>query len=223
MNSLDLIRAVARRILNPSLLRRRFTEIYRQGGFGGAESLSGTGSTTQQTVVIREALPILFKEFHARTVLDAPCGDFHWMRHVDMEGVQYIGMDIVRPLIKANRSKYGSPRRRFFRGDISKDEIPKVDIILCRDCLVHLPLATALEIVRNLKRSGSGYLLATTFPDIHENAELARVGNWRPLNLERAPFGFSSPLRLIREDCTEEDGRYADKSLGLWRLAEISC
>lgn len=41
------------------------------------------------------------------------------------------------------------------------------------------------------------------------------------INLERAPFGFPPPLELVNEGCTEGDGRFADKSLALWRIAEL--
>jgi hypothetical protein len=44
---------------------------------------------------------------------------------------------------------------------------------------------------------------------------------WRPLNLQAAPFHFPDPLALIDEKCTEDDGVYADKQLGLWSLSDI--
>ena len=36
-----------------------------------------------------------------------------------------------------------------------------------------------------------------------------------------APFNFPPPLRLVNENCTEGDGAYGDKCLGLWRLADL--
>jgi hypothetical protein len=41
------------------------------------------------------------------------------------------------------------------------------------------------------------------------------------LNLQLPPFNFPAPLRLIEENCTEDGGKYADKSLGLWRLSDL--
>ena len=29
-------------------------------------------------------------------------------------------------------------------------------------------------------------------------------------------------MQLFEEGCTEDDGKYADKSLGLWRLADLA-
>jgi hypothetical protein len=69
----------------------------------------------------------------------------------------------------------------------------------------------------NFKRSGARYLLATTFPTVQENSD-TQNGVWRPLNLEKGPFHLPRPIALINEKCTEAQGRYQDKSLGLWVL-----
>ena len=95
------------------------------------------------------------------------------------------------------------------------------DLIFSRDCLVHLNFEQARQALRNFQRSGAKYLLITTFPGSKTNAELAPGEVWRPLNLERPPFSLPLPLQLINEACTENDGAYADKSLGLWRLQEL--
>jgi hypothetical protein len=34
-----------------------------------------------------------------KSLLDIPCGDFHWMRRVNLQGLSYVGADIVRELI----------------------------------------------------------------------------------------------------------------------------
>src|SRR5262249_48072014 len=49
----------------------------------GAESVCGPGSSLSQTDEIRRMLPLLISETGTRSFLDAPCGDFNWMRHVE--------------------------------------------------------------------------------------------------------------------------------------------
>jgi hypothetical protein len=39
----------------------------------------------------------------AQSLLDAGCGDFNWMRTVDLPGIKYIGVDVVSDLIERNR------------------------------------------------------------------------------------------------------------------------
>jgi hypothetical protein len=39
--------------------------------------------------------------------------------------------------------------------------------------------------------------------------------------LQLPPFNFPKPLKLIDEKCTEYNGKFADKHLGLWLLNDI--
>ena len=75
--------------------RLDFSAIYRDNGFVGTESLSGAGSTRFQTRVIRQKLPEIFRELGVKNVVDIPCGDFHWMRDVDLADIHYTGADVV--------------------------------------------------------------------------------------------------------------------------------
>ena len=84
----------------------------------------------------------------------------------------------------------------------------------------HAQLVDFGRALANFRRSGSRYLLATTFPRRAGNPAIF-TGEWRPLNLEAAPFNFPPPLRRLAEGYTLEDGRFADKSLALWPLAAI--
>lgn len=199
-------------------LENRFSQIYEKNLFQGKESISGPGSDLVQTEVVRAELPGLLKKHNIRSMIDAPCGDFFWMRHAQAD-VDYTGLDIVNELIEKDQAEFGSPSRRFMCKDIVNDELPKADLIFCRDCLVHLTYEQAIKAVANFKRSGARFLLTTTFPG-RTNRDLGEI-MWRPLDLQNAPFNFPQPVELINEKCTENNGRYSDKSLGLWKLDDI--
>jgi hypothetical protein len=153
-------------------------------------------------------------------LLDAGCGDFYWLGHTDLTGIDYIGVDVVAELIATNRRCWAGARRTWLNSDIATEPLPDADLILCRDCLVLLSFADALRALANFRRGGARYLLATTFPGRPANTD-APTGQWRPLDLQKSPFGLPPPLALVKEGCTEAGGRYADKSLGLWRLADV--
>lgn len=206
---------------SPEPVRSKFSRYFRDNVFGNPESHSGEGSTLEQTETLRRALPALLAEIGASSLVDAPCGDFNWMRDTDLGIDRYVGVDIVEELIRADQQRYGNDGRTFLCRDIIRDPLPKADVILCRDCLVHLTFDQALKAIGNFKRSGSTYLLTTTFSDRDANVDLKGKDIWRTLNLEHAPFNFPPPLRLISENCTEGDGAYGDKCLGLWRLADL--
>ncbi|TAN58440.1 class I SAM-dependent methyltransferase [Patescibacteria group bacterium] len=197
-----------------------FTDIYRNNSWGDAQSISGTGSNLEQTEVTRKELQKLFSDFNIKAILDIPCGDFHWMKHVDLRQINYTGGDIVEEIIIGNK-KYEKENIRFENLDLTKDDLPKSNLILVRDCLVHLSYNDIFQALQNICRSKSTYLLTTTFAERTSNSDIF-TGQWRPLNLEKPPFALPKPIQIINEQCTEEDGQYADKSLGLWKVDDIA-
>jgi len=197
-----------------------FTGIYRSNAWRGKVSVSGTGSDVHQTIIITRELPALFNDFNISTMLDIPCGDFHWMKNVDLSSIDYTGADIVKELIRKNREKYARDGVRFQHLNLIKEKLPKVDLVFCRDCLAHFSFADIFLALDNVCNSQSEYLLTTTFTGRIVNYDIV-TGQWRTLNLELAPLVLPKPLKIINEGCTECDGAYKDKALGLWRIADI--
>lgn len=192
-----------------------FSDIYRKNAWADPESVSGRGSTLARTEVIRRELPSLLGSVGARSLLDAPCGDFNWMQYVPLGDIAYIGADVVPELIARNRAFENAPRRVFAVLNITRDRLPQVDVILCRDCLIHFSYQDIDAAIANFKRSNSGFLLATTHINVTENTDI-RTGGWRSINLQLPPFNFPPPGRLIIED--PELG----KGLGMWKLDELT-
>jgi hypothetical protein len=203
-------------------LRELFTHVYRTNLWGGGESVSGVGSAVAETERLRCEIPRLIATLGVSSLLDVPCGDFGWLSRADLGAVRYVGADIVEELVECNARLHGRPGtdRRFVRLDLIRDPLPRVDLVLCRDCLVHLSYDNIARGFANLKRSGSRYLLTTTFLEHEDNQDVVD-GDWRPLNLARPPFCLPEPLAFIIEGCTEEGGAYADKALGLWEVRTL--
>jgi len=196
---------------------RVFTNIYRNNGW---RYTSGAGSSLAETENVRRDIAALIAELRPRSILDIPCGNHLWMSHVDMKECRYIGADIVRDLVLRDRSQYTEPNKEFVILDITRSPLPAVDLIICRDCLVHLSERLIRKALNNVKKSRSTYLLTTTFQEREMNEDI-KTGGWRPLNLQISPFNFPEPILLTREGCTEAAGAYKDKSLGLWRVDDI--
>jgi len=205
-------------------LSRRMDQVFsRMTRFcrsAGMESISGPGSTLAATAEIRENIQELLRELGAASMLDCGCGDFHWMQHVDLGPVHYTGVDLVEELVTINRGKFESQNRKFISANVISDPLPKTDVILCRDCLVHLPFEFIGKALRNFKASQATYLLMTHFTRSAANSDIA-LGEWRPLNFLLSPFALPTPIRIINEKCAENNGAYKDKSLALWRLADL--
>lgn len=193
-----------------------FSYVYKKNIWGDDESVSGSGSNKEQTREIVKKLPVLFRKYKIKSILDIPCGDFYWMRDVDLNGISYIGGDVVDELIAETKAKYETDGISFEVLDVIKDDLPKSDIVFVRDCFVHFSFEQIKEAIENIKRSGSKYLLTTSFVDHKENKDII-MGEWRRLNLETKPFNLKAIYR-INEKCTQGNGRARDKSLILIEL-----
>ena len=196
----------------------RFRHIYETNHWNHAESVSGPGSSLEETGPIRRELPMLLKELGATSLLDLPCGDFHWMQHTDLAGIDYIGGDLVGELIERNQAGHARGGVSFRKLDLIHDTLPAVDAVLCRDCLVHLSFADAQAALANVARSGAKWLLTTSFPGVERNNDIT-TGQWRPINLMLSPFNLPESKKVITENCTETE--FADKTLSLWAVESL--
>ena len=185
-----------------------FVKYYEINKWGNKESVSGSGSTLLATQYLIPDLELLLKKYNIKSMLDIPCGDFNWMSKVNLSNIHYHGADIVDNLISENQEKY--PDHKFSILDITTDDLPKVDLIFCRDCLFHLPNEMIELAINNIKISGSKYLLTTSFPETNVNKNI-KVGQWRPINLEISPF-FLNKIDIICEK------NYKDKSMILVKV-----
>jgi SAM-dependent methyltransferase len=196
--------------------RRLFEKAYATRAWGSAESGSGVGSELGATTSLRPYLPELFKRLNVRTFLDAPCGDWNWMRTVDLDGVDYIGADVVPDVIASNQERFARSNVRFLVADLTKDDLPRADLILCRDCWVHLSFQDIGAVLENFRRSGATWLLVSNSPHVERNSNKLTGLDWRHLNLRKAPFHFPAPLESRKD-------HYADVpfEITLWRIEDL--
>jgi hypothetical protein len=196
-----------------------FGEIYRTNKWRGKDSISGPGSNLAATAAIREALPLVIRALDVATMLDAPCGDLHWISTVELELDKYIGVDVVPEVVSRGREVH-SGTSDFLVADLTKDPLPRADLVFCRDCLVHLADALALDTLRNMKASGASYLMATTFYALDKNLP-GSTGGWRPINMQRPPFSFPPPILIVPERSYSPTVRYSDKAMGVWSFRDL--
>ena len=201
-------------------LQERFARIYSTNLWSDPESKSGVGSRLDSTRVLSAELPMALRQLEARALLDVPCGDFTWMEHVDLSGIEYIGGDIVPSIVEENQRLHARKSRRFMQLDLTRDVLPNADVLLCRDCLVHLSYTNIRAVLANIAHSSIHFVLMTSFPGRRDNYDVAD-GDWRPLDFQAPPFSFPEPHLVIVENCEEEGGSYADKSLLAWRAKDL--
>lgn len=199
-----------------------FTRRFDTNHWGSDESVSGPGSELRQTTEVREALAWVITRYCVRSITDAGCGDFNWQRHIPqlIGGTDYLGVDVAAGLVARNQSRHGAAKTRFAQLDITRDPIPRADLVISRDCMVHLTNAQVRAALDNIGASGSGYLLATTYPDELGNRD-TRDGHWRPVNLTKAPFGLPAPIEFFDTDFRDDGRNHPGNGLGLWAVDRI--
>ena len=195
-------RAEYKNMLNLKTSKDKFSEIYKYNIWSSAESGSGQGSEVAYTAPLRKWLIKNLNLLNIKTFVDAPCGDFNWIKLVVPEvKINYIGLDIVDDVIERNKSTYGSDRIKLGVADICEDELPDCDIIMVRDCLFHLSNEDINRFLNNLSKTNYNYLLTTTHIVDQEfkNSNIT-TGDFRLIDLFREPFGFDTEHVKSRVD-----------------------
>jgi hypothetical protein len=198
----------------------RFTEIYKRNYWGNKESVSGDGSTFEYTTELRSELPIIFKKFSIKTIFDAPCGDFNWMRYVLKENdLNYIGGDIVAPLIESLNENFRDSKTFFIHIDLIQEKFPKSDLMICRDCLFHLSFQDTKLLLENFIDSKTPYLLTTThiFTERIKNKDI-KTGDFRPIDLFSEPYHFPKDVIYRIEDWKAPEQK---REMCLWTRDQI--
>jgi len=140
------------------------------------------------------------------------------MKHVSLGVERYYGADIVLSIVQNNQKAFGD-RGDFLHLDLLRDKLPSVDIVFCRDCLIHLSFREINLAINNIRNAMPYYIITTTFPDHQANVDTV-TPYWRPLNLQLAPFNLPAPIYLIK-DCSDSEYDHRGKCLGIWRIQDL--
>lgn len=169
-------------------MEERFTKIFTSNAWGSLETPSGPGSTLQACAPIIVKLPFWLDLHSVRSIVDLGCGDFHWMSQVDLGEIEYDGYDIVKEAVQA-ASKYTASNIAFHHADVLDLQIPRVDLVLCKDLLIHLPDSDVLKILQAIQSSGSRLLASTSSPGWENRFRVGmKAGEFSPIDLEGQPF-----------------------------------
>lgn len=193
-----------------------FTDIYKNNLWNGSESVSGTGSDKYSSSNVVKALDNIIKKYNITSIADVGCGDFNWIMDVDLSRVSYTGLDIVEDLISSNIEKYSDESISFMVLDATKDPIPKADLVLVRDVMLHYSIEENQKILNNVLSSGCKYFAINFFTREDINIDI-NIGEAHLINLMRDPYNLSEPIEMFNEF----EGifpEYSDKVLCLWRL-----
>ena len=181
-------------------------------------SLSGAGSNISSTKQIISSLQEFLVKNEIKSLLDVPCGDWMWMKKINLGTTSYIGGDIVTDIIETNNLKHGNEYVKFQVIDIRTDKLGEHDLLVVRDLLIHFHDAQIKETIINIKKNNFKYIAITNHPDTQKNIENNLGDNWRPVNLLISPFNLPKPDIILPDVNTADPNPNAKhKNLSIWR------
>lgn len=122
-----------------------FTKVYRERVWGQSNDpsdkyYSGTGS--RDLTIVQEYIDSVNQFLHSfevkPNVVDLGCGDFFVGSQLRQSCGNYTACDIVAPLIDFNKEMYKSLNVDFRVLDLTKDELPRAEVLFIRQVLQHL-------------------------------------------------------------------------------------
>jgi SAM-dependent methyltransferase len=183
----------------------------RERAAGRRESASGPGSARAAAEPALRLLRRTLKERDIRSILDLGCGDWNWMRDLGLpdpglgQRISYEGWEANADLVQELTTRFGKAEEIVFAlRDATTEPLPRVDLIIARDLLFHLPTALAASLVARI-RTNCRYLLSTSFPATQQNGDIQPylpIEGWgfHRINLDLPPFGLADHL----EEAVEE-------------------
>jgi hypothetical protein len=143
--------------------------------------------------------------------------------------MSYIGGDISGEVIAGNLDRHAGPGRQFIELDITSDPLPKADMIMVRDCMMHLKDWLRWAFLENFAKSDITYLM-TTAHHVSTNLSVVNNGGFKRFNPVVAPFLLPQPLEWIPETSDELDddllaGKTTDKaerSMAIWSRDQVA-
>jgi SAM-dependent methyltransferase len=175
-----------------------FTDIYTRNAWGSSESKSGPTSSLKRTEDLRSSLVECFKSLNIQTVFDCGCGDWTWMQHVPLDGVEYLGADIVQPLIESLQKQFTKPTVHFQKMDILQEPPETADLWIARDFLNCLTFQQLGCFFRKFLESKSLYLAVSSTEKDPENSD-GLPGYFRPLDFQLPPFQLKPITKILND------------------------
>ena len=208
---------------NKKDFKKKFTLIYKYNYWSSKSSKSGDGSSLENTKDIITNLEKIIKNYDIQKILDVPCGDFYWMKNfLKDKNMKYQGGDIVEELIKELNKKYRSSNKNFFNIDITSDNLPSADLLLCRDCFIHFSNEDILKTLKNFSRSNINYFLITHMINETsiENKDIF-TGEYRFIDLFSKPFNLNKKTLFSFQDDPMNIEINNQKQMSLWTRSQI--
>lgn len=193
----DAVRGLSYRSLS---VEDTFTKIYATDAWGKG---SGAGSVPSHCLKWIEFVRQFIRKEKLQSVVDLGCGDWQFSPYIyhDLQ-VDYVGYDVVLPVIEANRQRWGEQGYKFEHLEFSTcvPEIQDAELYIIKDVLQHWSSSRISRFLREVltTKPRLRYLLLCNCAEPEDWPEDdIGDGGWRPLFAARSPLREFSPTVLM--------------------------
>lgn len=165
-------------------MQEHFESIYDLKVWGRG---SGAGSVPRHCRPYRRYLERFLKERRIKSVVDVGCGDWQFSRLIDWRGIQYHGFDVAQSVVIENEARFGASNISFTRMDAHDAILPDADLLIVKDVMQHWPDAAIFRFLPTIARYRYALITNGYTGEAHKDID---VGDYRPLDLTRAPFSL---------------------------------
>ena len=173
-----------------------FDDIYAKSLWGVG---SGGGSDPDALGPYLAYLQNMLRTVNIRSILDLGCGDWRYVRTLDLCGADYVGIDCVRSVVDENTRKYSGDRVRFVFGDLLDMDFPPADLLICKDVLQHLPTEGVLRILPKLEKFPCCLLTNDWGSNVRDIGDTSNP--YAGLDLQSEPFSLQAEVVCDMQVC----------------------
>jgi SAM-dependent methyltransferase len=165
-------------------VRGVFETIYDKKIWGDG---SGGGSSPQAARPYMNLLQAFLQNNPIQTVVDIGCGDWQFSQFIDWGDRNYLGIDVVGPVIESNRRQFARPGISFSHANPLEDGFDiSGDLLLMKDVLQHLSNSNVQKLLRLTGRFKFS-LLTNAYAPVNEDCD---NGDTRSLDPRAEPFNL---------------------------------
>ena len=174
------------------------------GGLNGTwAAVSGLGSSIETQGPLLAFLPRWLAKNGIRSMVEASSGHWAsgWQRYVRWPRIDYVGADVLQSIVDANsrllqgNANFGLASAHFERVNMVTTALPKADLLLSKDTIIHFSNARIQSLLRlsvTVCPPRFKYVLFIHEPLKGENVDIEDVDQHHALNLRAAPVWLNT-------------------------------
>ena len=143
------------------------------------------------------------EKYNISSIIDIGCGNWEIYENINMNNINYLGIDNDENIIKLNLEKYGNDTIKFIKKDILKyDDIPKVDLFIIKDVIQEMSNDNIKKIIDKIIGLKPKLIIITSdiLPySINYNLNV-KNGLYRPISLENKLFNYKLYNKISHYD-----------------------